>query len=81
MAISPTSSSRCCSKYVFSRVPAAELDRCWEDILSALIRSCLRIEGGSVCKSERRDLAIRRFDSGRDEGGVMGVKVVCCGAG
>lgn len=30
MAISPISASRCCSKYVLSRVPVADTDRWWD---------------------------------------------------
>lgn len=37
MAISPISSSRCCSKKVFSRVPATEVGRCCDVIFSFLL--------------------------------------------
>lgn len=34
MAISPINSSRCCSKYVFSLVPATDADRCCDDMVA-----------------------------------------------
>jgi hypothetical protein len=68
MAISPINSPRCCSKYVFSRVPATDVERCWDAIFFK-VSGCLVLMVTAVVGGVGGQDSMRR-DADLDGGGA-----------